>query len=234
MSMGDVRTPFGVGAVLSQTLSDGSERPVAYASRTLTQAERNYSQFEREALAIVFGVRKFHNYLSGMQFTILTDHKPLLGIFGPEKAIPNMASSRMIRWTLILQGYSYELHHRAGSKHQNADALSRIPVEDSPVGRVPIPPETIQLIETLKSGLVTAANIGKATGKDPVLACIHRYLITGWPATVDTAHKKFYAQGEGRIITTGRVLASWSSNGRSPDSEKTHPGGATSRAPRHG
>ena len=189
-------SPFGVGAVLSQTLSDGSERPVAYASRTLTQAERNYSQFEREALAIVFGVRKFHNYLSGMQFTILTEHKPLLGIFGPEKAIPNMASSRMIRWTLILQGYSYDLRHRAGSKHQNADALSRIPVEDSPVGRVPIPPETIQLIETLKSGLVTAADIGKATGKDPVLACIHRYLLTGWPANVDTAHKKFYAVKE--------------------------------------
>ena len=109
--------PFGVGAALSQTLSDGSERSVAYASRTLTPAERNYSQFEREALAIVFGVRKFHNYLCGMQFTILTDHKLLLGTFGPEKAIPNMASSRMIRWTLILQGYSYELRHRAGSKH---------------------------------------------------------------------------------------------------------------------
>ena len=64
------------------------------------------------------------------------------------------------------------------------------------MGRVPIPPETIQLIETLKSGLVTAADIGKATGKDPVLACIHQYLLTGWPANVDTAHKKFYAVKE--------------------------------------
>ena len=103
---------------------------------------------------------------------------------------------RMTRWTLILQGYSYELRNRAGSKHQNADALCRIPVVDSPVGRVPIPPGTIQLIETLKSGLVTAADIGKATGNDPVLACIHRYLLTGWPANVDTAHKKFYAVKE--------------------------------------
>ena len=116
---------------------------ISASSRTLP--ERNYSQFEREALAILFGVRRFHKYLCGMQFTILTDHKPLLGIFCPEKANLNRASSRMIRWTLILQGYSYELRRRAGSKHQNADALSRIPVEDSLVGRVPIPPETIQL-----------------------------------------------------------------------------------------
>ena len=107
---------------MSQTVSNGSERPVTYASRTLTPAERNYSQFEREALAIVFSVKKFHNYLSGMQFTIFTNYKTFLGIFGPEKAIPNMASSCMIRWTLILQGYSYELRHRAGSKHQNGDA----------------------------------------------------------------------------------------------------------------
>ena len=118
---------------------------MAYASCTFTPAEGNFSQFEREALAIVFGVRKFQNYLCGMQFTILTDHKPLLGIFGPEKAIPNMASSGMIRWILILQGYLYELRHRARSKHQNAHALSRIPLEDSPMGRVPVPPETIQV-----------------------------------------------------------------------------------------
>ena len=61
------------------------------------------------------------------------------------------------------------------------------------MGIVPVLPETIQLIETLKSGLVSAANICMATGKDPMLACIHRYLLTGWPANVDAEHKKFYA-----------------------------------------
>ena len=107
-------SPVGIRAVLSHILPDSSERPVAYASGTLVPAERNYSQFEREALSIMFGVRKFHNYIWGTPFTIITDHKPLLGVFGPDKPIPNMASSQMVRWTLSLQGYTDELCHKQG------------------------------------------------------------------------------------------------------------------------
>ena len=77
-------SPFVVGAVLSHMV-DGVERPVAYASRTLTSAEKNYSQVEREALAIVFGVTKFNKFLYGRKFTLLTDHEALTVIFGPKK-----------------------------------------------------------------------------------------------------------------------------------------------------
>ena len=69
-------------------------RPVAYASRTLSATERNYGHLDKEALAVVFAVKKFHQFLYGRHFKIYTDHKPLLGLLHPEKATPSMASSR--------------------------------------------------------------------------------------------------------------------------------------------
>ena len=73
----------GLGAVISHEMPDGTHRPVAYASRTLSKPERNYAQIEKEALALVFGVKKFLNFFYARPFTLVTDHKPLLAILGP-------------------------------------------------------------------------------------------------------------------------------------------------------
>ena len=83
--------------VISHTMEDGSERPIAYASRTLNSAERNYSQLECEVLAIIYGVKKFNVYLYGQKFSIYSDHKPLSFIFNAEKRIPDVASPRVQR-----------------------------------------------------------------------------------------------------------------------------------------
>lgn len=102
-------SPYGVGAVLSHPNQDETTRPVAYASRSLTSAEQNYSRLEKEALAFVFGVRRFHCYLYGRKFVLLTDHKPLHTIFGPKKGIPSVAAARLQRWALTLAAYRYDL-----------------------------------------------------------------------------------------------------------------------------
>ena len=90
-------SPYGIGAVLSHYMPDGSEKSVTFASRTLSQTERNYSQIEKEALAIIYAIKKFHQYLFGKRFILFTHHKPLLGLFSEKQGIPNMAAARMQR-----------------------------------------------------------------------------------------------------------------------------------------
>ena len=113
-----------VGTVISHVETNGQERPVAFTSRSLTKTERGYAQIEREALAIIFGVRKFHQYLYGRMFILQTDHKPLMTILGPKTGIPTLAAARMQRWVLILSAYQYKIEYCQSSKNVNVDAVS--------------------------------------------------------------------------------------------------------------
>ena len=88
---------YGVGAVLSLKMKNGTERPLGYASRTLQEAERNYSTLEKEAWAIIFGIKKFHQFLYCHLFTIKTDYKPLEGLLSEKKGIPSQAAPRIKR-----------------------------------------------------------------------------------------------------------------------------------------
>jgi hypothetical protein len=112
---------YVIGAVLQQKDTNGNLKPVSYASRTLNQAEINYSTIEKEALAIVWSTHHFRPYLLGRRFEILSDHRPLIWLF---KA--NDPGSRLLRWRLKLEEYDYQISYIPGTQNVVADTLSRI------------------------------------------------------------------------------------------------------------
>ena len=85
---------------MSHRADDRTEQPICFVFRTLSTVEKKYSQLDKEALAIIFGVTKFHQYLYGRNCIIVTDHKPLTHIFNPCRSVPQMGSARLHRWAL--------------------------------------------------------------------------------------------------------------------------------------
>ena len=147
----------GIGAVLEQ---DG--HVIAYASRSLTSPERQYSVIERECLAVVFAVKHFRHYLLGRPFSLHTDHQPLQWLSAQKM------EGRLCRWALALQEFDFEIKYRRGSSNANADALSRVPA---------IQVETSEICSaTLITPELTTCRIQEEQQRDAVLQQVIQHL----------------------------------------------------------
>ena len=128
---------YTIGAVILHGFKDGMTKPVALTSRTLLPAEKNYSQIEKEGLAIIFAVKKFHRFVHGRKFALQMDHHPLLSMFGSKKGIPTHTANRLQCWGTILLNYNYEMEFLLSKKLGHVDDLSRlkpkfsVPLEDT-------------------------------------------------------------------------------------------------------
>lgn len=158
---------YGLGSVLTQ-----EGRPLAFASRSLSDTERRYAQIEKEMLAIVYGLEKFHHYVYGRHINVHTDHKPLVSI--SQKPI-SKAPKRLQSLILRTQMYTFDLSYKQGKSIPVADALSRAPVDKS---------DNVNLIS---NACITSAKeekleeIRRETEKDTALKDLKHIITNGWP-----------------------------------------------------
>lgn len=184
----------GIGAVLSHKFQNSEEKPIAFASRTLSKAENNYSQIEKEGLAIIFGVLKFTQYLYNKKFTLVTDMRPLVTIFNPNKAIPQFSANRLRRWAIILSGYQYDIEYVTSNKNP-ADWLSRLPLKNSNdyFGDDEIDFEYCNFLVANSDIKLCFETIKKATFEDNLLKKVKDFILQGWPnKTNDIKLKPFF------------------------------------------
>lgn len=198
---------YAIGGVIIHVFPDGSEKAIAHCSRTLTPAEKKYAQIEKEGLALVFAIKKFHKFLFGRKFTLLTDHQPLVSIFGSKKGIPIYTANRLQRWAIILLAYDFKIQYVSTIKFGQADALSRLieqnkteEINEDVVISAIFQESDIRCIleESVESLPVTSKQIAEETRKDTLLQKVHGYILDGWPNNIDNNNlKQFFNRRNG-------------------------------------
>lgn len=193
-------SPVGLGAVLVQKQKNGAFQPVAYASKALNDVERRYSQTEKEALAVVWGCEKFHLYLLGKHFTLITDHRALEVIYGPR----SKPSARVERWVLRLQPYTFEVIYKPGRTNV-ADILSRLTSPDTEKGDKfsTVAEEYVYFIATSATPIaMTPKDIEQASADDREMTSLRKAIRTG----VWTDVPKEYSKVKDELCVKGKLI----------------------------
>lgn len=151
---------------------------ISYASRSLSDTEKKYSQIEKEAPSLVWGVKRFQTYLEGRHFILVTDHQPLKYVMDPGKAVPVTAAARIQRWCLFLSAC---IEFQGTKQHANCDGLSRLPQPQKPADK----PNEVEVFHTtvVEALPVTEQALRMHTQRDPVLSCALELVQLGWQGT---------------------------------------------------
>ena len=174
---------YGLGAVLQQQQKDGELRPIAFISRSLSDTEKRYAQIEKEALAVTWASERFKDYLIGLQYTLETDHKPLVPLLS-SKNLEDLPI-RVQRFRLRLMRFDYTIVHVPGKSLCTADALSRSPIEMNSCSDSNFEREVDAYVNSIINNLpATDAHlkgIQSQQNEDPVCQKLRTYCQEGWP-----------------------------------------------------
>ena len=162
----------------SNIKSKTAKRVISYASRMLCISERNYSQIEKEAHAIIFGIKKYVKYLMGRHFTLYTDHKPLVRLFDPKQATSSTAAARIQRWSLFLSNYDYTVEQK--KRINNSNALSRLPLPTTQSPLKELAHVQVLQVGHINSNPIDSKQIRIATINDPLLSQVLGLVNHGW------------------------------------------------------
>lgn len=194
----------GIGAVAYHSYPNGSIKAFHHISRRLAPAERNYSQVEKEGLGIIYAVKKFHKYIFGRRFTIYTDHRPLLSIFGGIKGVPVHTANRLQRWAIILLAYDFDIKFTRTEDFGHADVLSRLIAdqpranEDVVIAQITASEEKEVLSSDLTRfhGSFNFETIARESARDPDIQRVIGFISSRWPHPSKTNSREvslFYA-----------------------------------------
>lgn len=170
-------SPTGYGAVLSHVMPDRTERPIAFASKSLSKAEKGYSQLDKEAAALIWGLKKFFQYCYGRKITLIIDNQPLSRILHPEKALPTTTAIRLVHYANFLAGFNYDIKLRKTTEHANADYFSRL--EPTTNAQDKLTDDDVFYLNQLSIMPVTMKEIKQATAKDVELRQLYHEIQSG-------------------------------------------------------
>lgn len=193
---------YGLGGVLAHVIN-GVEKPICFTSFSLNEAQKKYPILHLEALALVCSIKKFHKFVYGQKFTVFTDHKPLVGIFGKEGG-NSIYVTRLQRYVLELSIYDFDIIYRPSAKMGNADFCSRFPLLEEVPKECDV--EYVKSLNLTNELPMDFSKIANETSNDAFMQKVITFLQNGWPEKLDKMFLNIHSNQHDLEVVEGCVM----------------------------